>query len=558
MASGIEIELIHLVMVFIVAGGVGAFVAKFGDFPYTVALLITGMIVGILGIDFGIELSHDIIILVLLPPLLFEGAATTDFEKFKQNGLVIGVLAVVGLIISILFLGFVWSYLFDYPVLIAILFATIILPTDPVSVLALFEELGAPERISTLVEGESLINDGVSVVIFSTIVALLQDGATFETLTEAGELMTVIRGIAFSTIGGAAVGLVVGYAVYAVMKNLDDHMTEIIFTIIIAYGSFLLSEHYLGFSGVIATVAAGMFIGNRGADYAMSPQTKISVFNTWSTAAFVVNTFLFVVIGAVTPVWDIIRHWQLLIPAIFLVLIARALAVYPVTNTLNLFTDTDTSYEYQHVMWWGGLHASIPIALALGIPKSITYREEIRVLVFGVAAFSLVVQGMSIKWLLNRLGITTKSEAARTYDLLVGRAKAVDAALEAVEGFKNNSNIPEIVYQEFVEEYSREKEELRTAISNLLKEYPDINEEQRLMSERKVLKKEKSALISAIRDGSIPSNIGEELIQEVNIKIEQVNEGESTVVADSLGEEQFEEEWRIQAKDMGLIEDDEE
>ncbi len=143
--TGITAGLINLLAVFIIAASVGIFVAKVGRFPYTIALLLAGLAVSVLGINIDITLTHDLILLVLLPPLLFEGAATTDLDSFRENLVPVLVLAVPGLIVSILVLGVLGHYAFGYPLLLATLFAAMILPTDPVSVLALFEELGAPD-----------------------------------------------------------------------------------------------------------------------------------------------------------------------------------------------------------------------------------------------------------------------------------------------------------------------------------------------------------------------------------------------------------------------------
>ncbi|MFB6354784.1 MAG: cation:proton antiporter, partial [Halobacteriales archaeon] len=173
--AGLEAELLNLLAVFILAAGVGVAVAKVGRFPYTVALLLAGLAASVLGVELGIELSHDVILLVLLPPLLFEGAATTDLERFRANlPLMLG-LAVPGLLLSVLVLGVAGQHAFDVPLLVALLFAAMILPTDPVSVLALFDELGAPDRLATLVEGESLLNDGVGVVVFSALLSLTME-----------------------------------------------------------------------------------------------------------------------------------------------------------------------------------------------------------------------------------------------------------------------------------------------------------------------------------------------------------------------------------------------
>ncbi|EMA40984.1 Na+/H+ antiporter [Halococcus hamelinensis] len=549
---------IDLLVVFLLAAGVGVFVAKVGRFPYTIALLIAGFAVSgiqaIFGVQlFAIELSHDLILLVLLPPLLFEGAATTDLESFRANLGPILALAVPGVILSVVVLGFVGQYAFGFPLLVSLLFAAMILPTDPVSVLALFDELGAPERLSTLVEGESLLNDGVGVVIFSALLALTEE--SIRTNTPASELLSLSRlastafEIALSSVGGVVVGLVAGYAVYRVMVNLDEHMTEIVLTLILTYGSFLLAEHYLHVSGVIATVVAGLFIGNRGVEYAMSPQTKLSIFNTLETAAFIVNTFIFVAIGATTPVRQLAEFAVPIVVAIPLVLLARVVAVYPLTAITNQFSPNGVPRDYQHVMVWGGLHGSIPVALVLGLPSGFPPGNELRAMVFGVVAFSLVVQGLTMSRLLDRLGIATRTDDQRLYELLNGRARATDAALDAAERLRKRGDIPSDVYDDFTEEYEEEREDLREAISQLMQENPDLRREELLIGERRLLQREKNAIREAVQNGVIGGDVGDRLLEEVDLKLNRVNDGESTV---DEQEEAYEEFWRTQAAEFGL------
>jgi len=563
--AGIDVALLADVLsVFVIAAGVGIFVAKVGRFPYTIALLLAGFAASVAGVSVRIDLSHDLILLVLLPPLLFEGAATTDLERLRRNITPILTLAVVGLIASVLALGFVGQYAFGFDLLVALLFAAMILPTDPVSVLALFEELGAPERLSVLVEGESLVNDGVGVVLFSALLARIGaeagggHGAGPELFSVAGAVDLGLT-IAVTAGGGALVGAVGGYLVYRVMVDLDEHMTEIVLTIILAYGVFLVAEHYvqvlLGthFSGVIATVTAGLLVGNRGAEFAMSPRTKLSIFNTWETGAFIVNTFIFVMIGVTTPVGALLSNWRLIVTAIVLVLAARALVVYPLTWLVNRFDEPTVPLAYQHVVVWGGLHASIPIALVLGLGSgsglSAELRTTLRAMVFGVAGFSLVVQGLTMSNLLNGLGIVTRTDDEELYELLLGRARAVDAALDAAERLRENGELPVEVYEDFTAEYEREKSQLGDAIAELLRENPELRHEQLLAGERRVLEREKSALRDAMRTGVVSDDVGERLVEETDLKLDYVRDGRSTV---EEREEGFEEFWRQRAREFGL------
>jgi len=578
MSAEIAAQLINLLTVFLIAAAVGIFVAKVGRIPYTIALLVAGAGASLVpGIHIGIELTQEIILFVVLPPLLFEGAATTDLDEFRHYLPAVATLATVGLGISIVIVAAVTSYSSVAPfppvlpdfgfdrggasaLLVALLFGTIVLPTDPVSVLAVFDKVGAPERLAVLVEGESLINDGVAVVLFTAFLAMIRAGEDPTDLLEIGSFLGLVADIAIKSLGGAVVGGGMGLTVYYVMRNLDEHMTEIVLTVVLAYGAFLIAEHYFHFSGVIATVVAGLFIGNRGRKYAMSPRTKTAVFNTWDTAAFVVNAFIFVLLGAKTPVTDIVANVHLLVPAIVLVLVARAAAVYPIAAITTRLTTPDVSLDYQHVLLWGGLHGSIPIALVLGVPVGegglpAETVQTLRVLVFGVAAFSLVVQGLTMKRLIDSLGIATEGEEHRLYDVLVARARAVDQALEEAERLYEKNAIRTDVYERFEVEYGKEKEELREAIGTLVSRYPDLQRQELLNGERQVLTREESAIRDSELEGQVSSDIASDLFEEVREKKEWVDDGQTTVTA---GEDQegYEEYWRERVREFGLYDDE--
>jgi CPA1 family monovalent cation:H+ antiporter len=551
MATGLEQQLIDLLAVFFIAGTVGAILAKVGRIPYTIALLLTGFVVGLVGLEIDIRLTHDVILLVVLPPLLFEGAATTDIDEFRTNLSIITLMATIGLGLSIIIVGFAAHMLFGFTLLVGLLFGTIVLPTDPVSVLALFKQVGAPDRLAVLVEGESLLNDGVAVVIFTALLGLIESGATAQDLASVQGISDLAGGIIVSSAGGAVVGVAAGYLVYRVMANLDEQMTEIIFTVVLAYGSFLVAEHYIHVSGVIATVAAGLLIGNRGREYAMSPQTKTAVFNTWETAAYVVNTFIFLLIGVTTPLRTIVAEADLLVPAIVLVLVARAAAVYPVSALANRFTSANVPRKYQHVLLWGGLHGSIPIALVLGLPESIGVSQQLRVLTFGIAAFSLVVQGLSMKRFLKAVGVQTSGREKELYRLLLARGRAVDAALEEADRLHEQNVIRDDVYERFRREYGREKAEIDHVVKRLLEEEPSLMRQELLRGEKQVLTAEESAITEAELQGQISTEMAEDLIAEVRRKQDRAESGETTVTSD-VEEEGYEEFWRKRVREYGL------
>jgi CPA1 family monovalent cation:H+ antiporter len=257
--------------------------------------------------------------------------------------------------------------------------------------------------------------------------------------------------------------------------------------------------------------------------------------------------------GVTTPVGILVDNWRLIVAAIVLVLAARALVVYPLTALVNRFNEPTVPLAYQHVMVWGGLHASIPLALVLGLGSGSglapELRTTLRAMVFGVAGFSLVVQGLTISNLLNALDIVTRSDDEELYELLVGRARAVDAGLEAAEELYDSGEIPEEVYDGFTAEYGREKSDLSDAIAELLRENPELRREQLMAGERQVLQREKAAVSEASRRGVVSDDAGDSLLEEIDLKLDYVRDGRSTVEKRAEG---FEEFWRRRAREFGL------
>lgn len=216
----------------------------------------------------------------------------------------------------------------------------------------------------------------------------------------------------------------------------------------------------------------------------------------------------------------------------------------------NRFSHTPVPRSYNPVMVWGGLHASIPIALVLGIPATAPVpRAKLTALVFGVAAFSLVVQGLTMGNLLQRIGVVTRTETEQLYELLIGRARAVSAALDAAESLHENNDIPNDVYEDFRAEYSNEKADLDRAIAVLLAENPELRHEQLLMGERQVLRREKSAIMDAARTGVIADDVADRLSEEADLKLDEVNTGRSTVHQEGEGYREF---WRERVEAYGL------
>ncbi len=401
-AAGIYIELLLVAILIAVVSN------RFSKLPYTIALVIVGCFIGITRIVPAPEqlgFSRELIFFVFLPPLLFQGALHLEFNRLLSHFWPIFIFAIAGVAVSTVVIGAVFTLVGGVTsILVALLFGAMMSPTDPVSVLALFKRAGVNPDLKHLVEGESLFNDGTAIVIFTII---------FEMIVRGGDAS--IGGAALSFVkvsgGGLVLGIGLGYIAWWFLKQFDDPVLETTVCLVLAMGAFYLAEK-MHLSGVIATVAAGLLVGNHGRHLSMSPKVTQMVEGTFEVTDFLVNSVLFLMIGLemqVVGMDDWVRYLPLVGAGILGLLLARALVVYPFWHLMNL-KGTKRPGNWAHVLFWGGLRGSIPIALLLGIMRDPQFPEEFKmpllVAGFGVVLFSLVVQGLTFMPLLNLLGLS--------------------------------------------------------------------------------------------------------------------------------------------------------
>jgi len=379
--------------------------------PYTIFLTLVGLGIGVLGIGPEIAetgFSHELIFFVFLPPLLFQGAFHMDLDSLLKQFWPIVCFAVPGVVVSTLVVGGVVGWLGGISsMMVAILFGALISPTDPVSVLALFKQVGAPEDLKTLIEGESLFNDATGVVLFTILLKAVLGGQQFGFGQAVYEFVKV-------SFGGLVMGAVLGWIVFKIMRHLEDHLLENALCLVLAYGSFWLAE-VLHFSGVIATVIAGLMIGNYGRRLSMSEKTTKTVETFFESIDFVINSMLFILIGLELREVPADIMWMTVFVAIAAMMIGRAAVSYSFYWLLNQ-VGTKRPKRWKHILFWGGLRGSIPIALMLQLPSEgvlETWRPVLLVAGFGCVFFSLVVQGITIGPLMRRLGIGNATKRVR-------------------------------------------------------------------------------------------------------------------------------------------------
>ena len=506
-----EIQFLILLILAVIV----AIIVKYIKLPYTIALVLAGILVGLTGIE-EIELSRELIFFIFLPILLFEGSIHIDLNQLRENAKIILILAFLGLVLSTFIVGILIHELTNIPLIFSVLFGAMIMPTDPVSVLALFKKMGISKELTTIVEGESLFNDGAGVVLFEVLLALALGEVEFN-------LIATLLNFGYVVIGGIGIGLILGYVAYGVLKHIDDHLIEVLITGILAYGTFIVAES-IHASGVMGVVAAGLFIGNRGTQFAMSPTTRISILTSWEIAAFIVNSVIFILMGIAIPLSNLYNNASLVLLAISAVVLARTLSIYPLTTLLNLRSRSKISLNWQHVINWGGLHGSIPIALFLGLNPKMPHWNEISVMVFGVVLFSLIVQGLTVGPLIKRLRIIAVKPEEVEYEKIMARKISIQRARETVKELYNRKEIPHKLYTELKNRYEKEADELKTLASKKLENEGVLREKQLKIAKRKILNAQKSSVLESLRKGLISEDVASELIQDLDSEIDSLRE----------------------------------
>lgn len=514
------------VLIFSIATAV-AIAARYFKFPYTVALVMAGLLLGTVHAFEPPHLTKELLFAIILPGLLFEAAFHVEFRKFWKNKLAIHSMAIPGLaaagaLTALLLapvvegLEFVQGFGFIH----ALVFAAVIVSTDPIAVVGLFKALGAPKRLAILVEGESLLNDGTAVVLFTLVVAVALGGQ----FTVAGATLNFIKVAGM----GGLIGGVVGFAVSQVIQRVDDAMVEITLTVIAAYGSFVIAEHF-HFSGVIATVVAGMLCGNWAAHLGMSPTTRVAVASFWEYLAFALNSVVFLLIGLEVKLSSLLASWKPILVAYVAVLVGRAVVVYGVSALLR-FTSERLPWSWSAVLTWSGLRGAISMVLVLGLPADFPHRELLVNMTFGVVVLSIIVQGLTMAPLLRWLGITGQKDVYQEqYELARGRLGASHAALASLETLRRTREIPVDVLEPLERDYQQKAAAAEKELAALKQQTMRFHEEEHQEALRRMLIVEKDALQASYQKGAIGREVFEHLSTELDERLAKAKSAEAHV-----------------------------
>lgn len=377
-------------------------------------LVFIGLIVGIFHIFPHLKITPSLIYYVFLPIIILEGAVNIKLEHLKTNVLPIGVLSIIGTIISAIFIGIVLHFAMNFPIKQSLIFGAIITPTDPLSVIALLKaQNGINENnneginggIKTILEGESLFNDGIALVLFEVFLSMHSFTSGFMPAHPSSNPLLIIGASAlkflYEFIGGSILGALLGYGVSLILSITYDYLTEIMISLLLAYVSLIIA-YYLDVSFIMAIIFGGIVLSNYGFKNKVTSQTAEVFPVVIQYLTFIINSLLFLIIGIEINLFKIINIWFISIFIIFLVLFSRFMAIYLLSPLINFIEtkfkifskSTNLSKTYKNFLVFGGLRGALPIAMALSLPLNFFMRSQIITYVFITVLFSLTVQAI--------------------------------------------------------------------------------------------------------------------------------------------------------------------
>src|SRR6266487_3367637 len=417
LADQVQILILLLIVTLIVA-----LFSRLLRVPYTLLLVIVGFVVGLIPFLPHEHIDPNLVLYVFIPALLFEGAWNAELGRLEADWLPIVLLAIPGMVLSLLVVAVLFHFGIGLAWLLALLVGAIVAPTDPVAVIALFQQLGVPDRLRTLVEGESIFNDGTGGAAYELILAvLLPTLGLAEVSGNPTFLNTPALGIAGEVIwlifGGLLLGFVVGWVASHLVRRVDDRLIVITITVAVAYGMYLLGTA-LHTSGLLAVVGAGLVMGSYGRKNAMSPRTIEAADDVWDFINYLANSLLFLLLGFELALTHIVQSFQGIFLGLLGAVIGRVLMIYVFIPFQDLVAHwwarlaPEWHSRFPHprpvpsawrpVMVLSGLRGALSLALVLSLPTELEQRDLLLDIVYGVILVTLLGQGLTLRVLLPR------------------------------------------------------------------------------------------------------------------------------------------------------------
>lgn len=512
-AQGGVAQLVTVLIILLLVATLVALLSRRLRLPYVSGLVLAGLAIAEF-LPRRIGLDSSLIFNLFLPILLFEAAINTDVSRLRSTIKPILLLAGPGVVIACGVTAIVLKFGLGIAWIPAMLAGVILAITDTVSVIAVFKEVTVPSRLITIVEGESLFNDGIALVLFTLLLKVYATGKV--TPQESIQDLIVV------ILGGILVGLVLGYlGVGLYVQSEDDPLNGMLLTVAIALGTFQVGQ-VLGVSGVVAVVIAGLVVGNvELSSRSISASSRITVLNFWQYAGFGANTFIFLLIGLEINLATLSRTLPGVLLAILAYQVGRVLAVYPLLAISGWF-DRPIPLRWQHVLFLGNIKGSLSMALALSLPPGLPGREELIALVFGTVLLSLLGQGVSLPWLVRRLKIAHTSESSQWIESLQSQLMTAKAAQDELESLLRSGVLPKAVYEELRSSYQVKIAAAERSLRDLYNRREDpfalaSGRNTRLEAiRRRLLLAEKNALNDALRKRILSEEVVQARLQTIN------------------------------------------
>lgn len=519
---------VFLALVLLFTAAVIALLSKRLRIPYTILLVIIGLVLGWasrtvpgLAVLTLFELTPGVVLYVFLPVLIFETSFNLDVRSLIKNLTPIMLLAVPGVLISTALVGGITCQVLGLPIGVALLFGALISATDPVAVIALFREMGAPKRLTMLVEGESLFNDGTALVLFKILLTVAAAGALSVSTVAEGAVSFIIV-----FMGGVAVGIVTGFLFSNIIGAVENNrLVEITLTTILAHMTFLLAEHYLHVSGVMATVAAGLTLGSYGRSK-ISPPVLEHLEMFWDYAAYVCNSLIFLLVGLSIDLGRFAADAWAVLGTVVVVLAARAAAVYTLFPLLGRFRRIEpVDRKFQTIIVWGGLRGVLAIAMVVSIPDAVEQKPLLMNLTLGIVLFTLLVNGLTMRKLMSRLALDRFSLQDRL-ESLQAMLFARQQARKGLVGDAEGGMIARSVVQSERKRYDREIAAVTDALRKLTS-HADmaVYRDEVEMILRHALLIEKMAYHDLFVQGLLSEKNLKELHHRIDRQLDRVKEG---------------------------------
>ncbi|MBI3182109.1 MAG: sodium:proton antiporter [Myxococcales bacterium] len=488
-----------------------AIAAKRARVPYNVALVVGGLLIAVSGVlPTAPRMNPEVVLLLGLPALLYEGGITADLSGIRANAVPIALLSVLGMGLAIAVTGVAAHLALGLAFGPALLLAAILSVTDTVSILYVFRRAPLPSRLAGVILGESLFNDGTALVAYGAIATFV--AGTAVSLPGIGVMAAV------ATAGGIAVGLALGLAAAVVLRRTGDPLADIMVTTALAFAAFTVGEG-LHVSGAIASVTAGLTTA-ASLRQSLSPHSQVAIHSFWEYVAFGVNTFLFLSVGLSTNPASLLKHYPLILLALVCVFAGRSAGIYLPYLLLRLFGPVHWApLRWQHAFVIGNIKGALSIALVLGLPAGAPSRELLIDVVFGVTFVSLVVQGPLLLASLRGLGLLRSDPVAAA----IGEQQAVlitsQAARQELEGLHSAGLVPRDAYDHLRGEYQAAISVAERELRRLHDRHMAYGARLLLATRRRLIDAERTALAAARRAGLVPEETAARASQAIDARL---------------------------------------